>query len=121
MEIIVYSQKDKFILQELSVHVFSQKERTRRSLIKLFSWFGIAGVSILIPVFHFILVPLFLLLAPFLALKSYKEQVRLEACSLLCPECRQLAHFAKNTGEWPLHNNCPHCMNRIYFKQRMSE
>jgi hypothetical protein len=115
MKINVYSQRDKVVVHDLPAHIFSQQERTKRSLLRLFSFWGVAIAAILIPVFHFVLVPLFFLLAPFLALKTYQEKVVLEACEVPCPECHQLAQFSKNSGQWPLHNNCPHCMNRIYF------
>jgi DNA-directed RNA polymerase subunit RPC12/RpoP len=115
MKIKVYCQTDKSDIYDLAAHVFSQQERTKRSLVRFFSFIALAVASILIPVFHFVLVPLFLILAPFLSYKTYKEEVVLESCSLPCPECKQTASFAKTSGQWPLHNNCPHCRHRIYF------
>jgi hypothetical protein len=115
MKVNVYSQRDKMTVLDLEAHVFSQQERTKRSLFQLFSFWGLALASVLIPVFHFVLVPLFFLLAPFLARKKYKEKVVLDACSIPCPECQQLTQFSKTSGEWPLHDNCPQCLNRIYF------
>lgn len=115
MKINVYSQRDNVTLHELAGHTYTKQERTRRALTRLFAFWGLAVVSILIPVFHFVLVPLFFLLAPFLARKTYKEEATLEACEIPCPECKQLTKFQKNSGQWPLHDNCPHCMNRIYF------
>lgn len=115
MKISVYSQRDNANTFEINGHVFSKQERTKRSLTRLFVFWGLAVASILIPVFHFVLVPLFFLLAPFIARKTFKEEVALEECELECPECKKLAAFAKNSGQWPLHSNCPHCMNRIYF------
>lgn len=84
--------------------------------MRFLSFLALALVSILIPVFHFVLVPLFLLLAPFLGYKTYKEEVILEALEISCPECHQPAAFAKTSGQWPLHAICPHCRNRIYFE-----
>lgn len=115
MKISVYSQRDNASIHEISGHVFSKNERTKRALILLFGFWGLAAVSILIPVLHFVLVPLFILIAPFIAKKTFNEEVTLDACELSCPECKQLAKFAKTSGQWPLHSNCPHCMNRIYF------
>lgn len=115
MKISVYSQRDNASIHEINGHVFTKQERTKRSMTRLGGFWGLAVVSILIPVFHFVLVPLFFLLAPFLARKTYNEEVVLEACEIDCPECKKRATFAKNSGQWPLHNNCPHCMNRIYF------
>jgi hypothetical protein len=116
MKILVYSQRDKSKIYDLAGHVYSQQEKTKRSLQRLFGFWGIAVLSILVPVAHFVLVPAFLIIAPFLAYKSYKEDVHLEACEISCPECGKNGTFAENSGQWPLHNNCPHCMNRVYFE-----
>jgi hypothetical protein len=115
MKISVYSQRDNASIHELDGHVFSKQERTKRSLTRLFAFWGLALGSILIPVLHFVLVPLFFLIAPFIARKTYNEEVVLEACEMPCPECKQTAKFAKASGQWPLRNTCPHCMNRVYF------
>jgi len=116
MKILVYSQRDKSQIHELDGHVYSQQEKTKRAFTRLFGFWGLAIVSILVPVAHFILVPAFLLIAPFIAYKSYKEEVMLEECEITCPECGKTGTFAKNSGQWPLHNQCPHCMNRVYFE-----
>lgn len=115
MQIQVYTQRDKSSIRDLSAHVFSQQERMKRALTRLFTFLGLAIVSVLIPVAHFVLVPLFLMLAPFLTVKTYKEEVVLDACTLECPECRQVTQISKSSGQWPLHNTCSHCRNRIYF------
>ncbi|WP_413291164.1 hypothetical protein [Bdellovibrio sp. HCB337] len=115
MQIQVYTQRDKSSIRELKASVFSQQERLKRSLIKLFAFLGLALVSVLIPVMHFVLVPLFAILAPFFARKTYQEEVVLEACTIECPECHQNTQVSKTSGQWPLHNICSHCRNRIYF------
>src|SRR3990167_5158528 len=116
MKIKVYSQRDKCAVHELQAHVFTQHERMKRALVRLFSFIALAVISILIPVLHFILVPLFGLLAPFIAVKTYQEEVIIDECTLTCPECQKPAAFSKNSGQWPLHNSCSHCRNRIYFE-----
>jgi hypothetical protein len=115
MKINVYSQRDNTTIHDLDGHIFTKQERTKRSLIRLFSFWGLAAASILIPVFHFLLVPLFFLIAPFVARKTFNEEVVLEACELPCPECKKNMKFTKNSGQWPLRNICSNCMNRIYF------
>lgn len=115
MQVLVYSQRDKSQIHEMAGHVFSQQEKMKRALKKLGLFWGIAVLSVFAPVVHFVLVPAFLLLGPFLAAKTYREEVILEACDLPCPECGKTSHFDKISGQWPLTNGCEHCRNRIYF------
>lgn len=118
MLISVYSQRDQIAVHDLTARVFSKKERSQRALIRLFGFWGIAVLSILIPVFHFVLVPLFVLLGPYIAYKTAQEEVTLDPCEIPSPECGGHAAFTKNSGQWPLYNTCPHCLHRIYFTPR---
>lgn len=115
MKVIVYSQKDKSEILELVGHIYAPPEKMKRAMQRLGMFWGMALLSVLIPVAHFILVPLFFLIGPFLSYKAYKEEGALEACDIICPECKKASTFDKNSGEWPLHQPCPQCMNRIYF------
>lgn len=115
MQVLIYCQRDQSRTLDIPGHAFTPKEKTKRALQKLFAFWGLALASILVPVAHFVLVPVFFLLAPFLAYKNYQEEVSLEACELACPECTKTGSFTKIAGRWPLHNTCPHCMNRVYF------
>lgn len=115
MKVKVFTQTDKVKEYELPVRSFSARERTKNSLVQFSIFFGLALGSVFIPVFHFVLVPLFLLIAPFMAWKTYKQEVLLEECKVICPECQQEVGIPKKSGQWPLHEPCPHCRNRIYF------
>ncbi|RYZ83520.1 MAG: hypothetical protein EOP06_19845 [Proteobacteria bacterium] len=115
MKVLVYGQPNHAESLEIPGHAYAQQERTSRAIKRLFAFLGLAVLSILVPVFHFVLVPAFLIIAPFVAYKAYQEEVTLEAAQIVCPECKQSVLFAKNSGVWPLHAACPSCRNRIYF------
>jgi hypothetical protein len=65
---------------------FSQ--RMSRALIQLLIYWGLALVSIFIPVAHFILVPGFLIGGIFAAYRRVKEERTLLTVSAPCPQCR---------------------------------
>ena len=73
---------------EISTYRFTLRERIKRS-IKIFSlYLGAAVFSVLVPVLHFFLVPLFLLLSVFLSYLKFKEIISMDLRSLTCPECK---------------------------------
>jgi hypothetical protein len=118
MNVTVYSQRDKTFDLDIPGHIYSPKDKAQRALKGLFGFWGLAAVSILLPVAHFVLVPVFFILAPIVAYIRYQADVVLEAVEMTCPECAQKAKFSKNSGSWPLHAPCPLCLNRVYFTYR---
>ncbi|MBC7370861.1 MAG: hypothetical protein H7326_04805 [Bdellovibrionaceae bacterium] len=120
MDISVYSQRDKVYVASIPGKVYTPKDKTRRALQRFFGFVALAAVSILAPVAHFFLVPAFLIAAPFVAYKAFREDVVLEGTELTCPECNKTSKFTKMSGTWPLHQHCTECMNRIYFEPAKS-
>ena len=70
------------------VHEWSTFERVRRGVMTLGLLWGLAGVSIFLPILHFVLVPGFLLLGPAIALFQFTEQKRLKSMKGACPRCK---------------------------------
>ncbi|MEN0059040.1 MAG: hypothetical protein AAGB31_09410 [Bdellovibrio sp.] len=117
MQVKIYSQRDKSQTHEVAGHIYSQQERTRRALKKLGMFWGLALISVPLPVVHFVLVPVFFFVGPLMAHKTYKEEITLESTTMNCPECGKSVQFNQNSGLWPLHDFCPECRSRIYFDQ----
>ena len=82
-------------------------------------WLGcwVVGVfSILIPLVHFISVPLLILLGPPIGFFMYKIQVgSLEVADIQgpCPDCQQELDLINKTELWPMQTNCPHCKSNL--------
>jgi hypothetical protein len=72
---------------ELGFYRYSGQERVKKSIKTFLFFFGLAIISILIPVLHFVLVPLFLILSFFLSYRKYKELISLDLTKLSCPGC----------------------------------
>ncbi len=74
--------------KEFDSYRFSIKDRIKRSL-KIFSiFFGSAIFSILIPILHFFLVPLFLGLSVFLSYRKFMEIMSIDLRGITCPGCK---------------------------------
>lgn len=68
---------------------YSYKERLTRSLKTFFIWFGITIVSVLIPVLHFIVVPLFLILSFYFTYRKVNEEISVDLRDIKCPSCKK--------------------------------
>lgn len=72
---------------EFKSHQFLFQERFKRSLKTFFTFFGAATLSVLIPVLHFFLVPIFLILSLYFSYRKFKEIVSVDLVGIKCPEC----------------------------------
>lgn len=62
-------------------------ERSTRAAKKAGMFFGLAVVSVFIPVMHFFLVPLFLILTAYFGFKSFKDTKSVDLTAITCPVC----------------------------------
>lgn len=104
----------------ISVHTMTPSERMVQALKKLALFWGIAVLSILIPVFHFVTVPLFVCLGIFFFYRGYKSTGVVLGGEVNCPHCDQLVTIKPATIEWPLSEICQNCARvlRIQLVQR---
>src|SRR2546425_208190 len=80
---------------------YDRAQRVRRALKGLVTWWGVALVSVLIPIAHFVLVPSFFLYGVYtFARRLTADQVAMAGRGA-CPDCR--AERALDvTGRWPV-------------------
>lgn len=71
----------------VTIQEFSRDERVRRALLGLATWWGIALLSVLIPVAHFILVPSFLLYGVWQFAQRLGTSSRAIDARGTCPDC----------------------------------
>lgn len=72
---------------ELVIHSYTLNERFKRSLKMFLLLFFSSIACILIPVLHFVLVPLFLILSLVMPFRKFKESKSIDLKSLNCPGC----------------------------------
>lgn len=76
---------------EISIPVtqLSQPERLKKSIKTFGVIFAMTLVSVLIPVFHFVLVPLFLIASVVLATRQYNKVYAFDLNGVRCPKCNE--------------------------------
>lgn len=70
------------------IRSFSPREVLTKSLQKLGMFWGLALFSILLPVVHFVLTPLFFILGIYLAVRARKFRHEILSGSINCPHCK---------------------------------
>lgn len=95
---------------------WTSKEKIRRALKTLGLMWGLAVLSIAIPIAHFILVPGFFLAGPIAALIIFgRENVILGGIGT-CPDCREVFDISKSKPQKSLKDVCSHCHHQVFVK-----
>jgi hypothetical protein len=84
-------------------------------MLWLICW-GIAIVTLPIPIVHFIAPPLMLLIGPPLGIgvyKLYNGATDIVGGGGLCPDCGASVTFHKRAARWPADVTCPGCAARL--------
>ena len=86
-----YIKLDDGTLVNVSIPVthLSPPERFRKSMKTFGVVFGAAVVSILIPVFHFVLVPALLIASVAAAVRQYNKVYLFDMSQVKCPQCQE--------------------------------
>ena len=93
-------------------------ERLMRALGFLLALWAAAGVSVFIPLAHFVLVPGFLLAGLFFAVNVYRTTEAMDKVTGVCPACNKnicIGLDAKDT--LPKFCYCPQCNHSIQLSQ----
>lgn len=87
----------------------TQSERLARSG-KIFGvCFLVACLTVFIPILHFVLPPLFLIIGGVLAAGEYSGTGEVLNGEITCPNCKKVMNLPKETEEWPRHQRCTGC------------
>lgn len=97
---------------------FSRSDRALQAFKKLGLFWGIALLSILIPVFHFVTVPLFFFLGLFFAFRSYKAEGKVLGGETFCPHCQYPVKIKPTELLWPLSEICQNCTRVIRIERK---
>ena len=99
------------------IQSFSSKERWMRGLKLLGMLWGMALVSIVIPLAHFVLVPGFLIAGIVTALWiSSKESIILGGNGT-CPSCQKPLPIVRMNDQWPLNDLCTSCRREVKIEK----
>lgn len=83
--------------------------RVRRGLGALLLWWLAAGISVLVPLLHWVLVPSLALLGPVMAARAFARDREVDAGSGTCPACGAALQFSGATRIAGFTHTCPVC------------
>lgn len=90
--------------------VYGAGDRGKRALGRLLACWAAAGVTLFIPLAHFVLVPAFLLAGPALAVVAYRQEFSREKVEGQCPACKaQVEIKLEPKDALPKWGYCPAC------------
>jgi hypothetical protein len=102
----------------VTVQHFNPAQRMNAALKKLGLFWAIALVSVLIPVFHFVLVPLFLIIGILAARRSYKAEGRVIEGLTKCPHCQTEVIVKPTELQWPVTEICQNCARVVRIERK---
>ena len=96
-----------------------QREAVKRGLIGWLGCWGLAVVTLPIPLVHFVAPPLLILLGPligFVVYRLYHGAVDISQGGGLCPDCGTEVVIGPRPEHWPLHLVCTVCESRLILR-----
>lgn len=96
IQAIANSNFDKIEYGTAEIRSFSPREILQKSIKQLAMFWGLAIVSVLLPVVHFVLVPLFFFMGAYLAIRARKVKQEILSGSVNCPQCKQPVTIKKS-------------------------
>ena len=101
---------------EVDLASLSSRERFLRSVKRASIFFGIAVVSVLIPMLHFVLVPGFLVLGALVFSRTLNEKELVRQASGTCPACHHVVTLEGPISTKKSKEICPHCRQLLKLK-----
>ena len=98
---------------EVKMQVWNRDERMKRALKALGLSWGIALLCILIPILHFVLVPLGLIAGPIIAYAIYFKESIILGGEAPCPQCGKPLKIVRSEVKWPLSDLCGVCQAEV--------
>jgi len=102
---------------ELTVKIYSSTDKTFQAIKRLGFFWLIAVASVLIPVLHFVLVPLFLVLGVFFAVRTYRSEGAVLRGTTTCPHCKADITVQPGVLQWPLTEICQSCTRVVRMRK----
>ncbi|MDH5325348.1 MAG: hypothetical protein OEZ68_02285 [Gammaproteobacteria bacterium] len=100
---------------------FSKQDRLKRALAALAICWLAAGVTLFIPILHFILVPSLLLTGPILFYVKFKQEDLMEKVDGVCTDSGEAVTIElESNAKLPLWTYCPACKKSIQIKNQAS-
>jgi hypothetical protein len=101
-------------LGEMTIVSFTPTERWLRATKFFFIFFGLGLFAVLIPVLHFVLVPLMAFSAVISAVLMVLQKDQIQNCSGPCPYCHESTAFKRAVTRGEFRDACEKCHQLVY-------
>ncbi|MCC6137431.1 MAG: hypothetical protein IT287_02275 [Bdellovibrionaceae bacterium] len=81
---------------------------------------GFTAVSVFIPILHFVLVPVGLVLTATMTYRTFRRNYFVENLEINCPSCKVTAKQSVSGQELPLKTVCMNCGHMVYLENEHS-
>src|SRR5690606_20106040 len=98
---LIISSRENQTQGQIEIITWTKSQRIRKGLKLLIILWAIALFTVLIPILHFVLVPLFLLLGPLGFYLGYSQTTSYENGKGECPACKQSFKIVAAKDTWP--------------------
>lgn len=102
---------------ELTVRTYSPSEKVFQAAKRLGLFWLISLASVLIPVLHFVLVPLFAVLGIFFAVRTYRSEGAVLRGTTTCPNCKADITVQPGVLQWPVTEICQSCTRVVRMRK----
>ena len=95
------------------VQRWNPSQRMRRAVKALAITWGLAILAVFIPILHFLLVPILIILGPILASINYNKNSVILGGNAICPNCDNEFEIVRAADRWPLSDICSICHQHV--------
>jgi hypothetical protein len=98
---------------EIRVQFWRKRERVVRALKAGGACWGMAIVTVFIPLMHFVLVPTLLLAGPIMVYLTIRQESVVLGGEGTCPNCKAFLPIAQAAYHFPISDMCTKCQSNI--------
>lgn len=92
-------------------------ERLKRAARMMGIFFLVAFLTVFIPILHFILPPLFLIVGGIFATTTWLETSEILSGEITCPNCKKMMTLGHSSEEWPKDHRCEGCSYSLKIRR----
>ena len=111
------SDLDKTSTADIEVVELSTNSRLMRALKGMGICWAIAVFAVLIPILHFVLVPLFLLLGVVMFMQQWGQKLYCMSGVIKCPSCQTEMKLKEGAFDWPKREICSGCRSDLRIEK----
>lgn len=102
---------------EIFFRTYTKPERTKRAVKFAALSVAMAFVTLFVPVVHFVSVPLFILISPFVFSYFMGQEVSMTGGVGKCPHCGQEFKIESGSMKLPFEDLCNYCKKQVWIEE----